>query len=126
MPIYSDVNQYTPTKQALAEDISSIYQSLGNILSTPTNTRLFLPEFGSNLENLLFELMSPETEASIYDSIIIAIQRWEPRVTIDYAQSSVVPVYEEYKYEVRLTFTINGLSDTNFYTYSGTLFQGGR
>lgn len=125
MPLYSDVNQFSPTNQALNYDLQSIYQSITNILATPKNTRLFLPEFGSTIENLLFEPMTEETAASLYDTIIIAIQQWEPRVTIDYARSSVTPDYDNYTYHVFLTFKVNGLSDIDFHTYAGTLFKAG-
>lgn len=126
MALYSDINQYSPTNIALVTDLNSIYQSIGNILSTPKNTRLFRPEFGSSIENLLFEPMDEETVASLYDTIILAIQRWEPRVTLDYSKSNITPDYDKHVYYVELTFTVRGLTDNTFYTYAGTLYQGNR
>lgn len=126
MALYSDINQYSPTSVALVTDLNSIYQSIGNILSTPQNTRLFRPDFGSSIENLLFEPMDEETVASLYDTIILAIQKWEPRVSLDYAKSNITPDYDKHVYYVELTFTVRGLTDNNFYTYAGTLFQGNR
>lgn len=121
MTLYSDINQYSPTQTELVHNLDSIYQSIGNILGTPRNTRLFLPEFGSTLEDLLFEPMDEETVSSLYDAIVLAIQEWEPRVTLDYGKSSITPNYEQHTYSVSLTFTVKGLSDTTFYTYGGTL-----
>lgn len=126
MALYSDINQYSPTNIALVTDLNSIYQSIGNILSTPQNTRLFRPEFGSSIENLLFEPMDEETVSSLYDTIILAIQKWEPRVSLDYAKSNITPDYDKHVYYVELTFTVRGLTDNNFYTYAGTLYQGNR
>lgn len=126
MSIYSDINQFSPTKRSLSNDLDSIMQSISNILATPKNTRLFLPEFGSAIENLLFEPMDEITAASLYDTIIIAIEEWEPRVILDYARSSVTPEYDKHAYHIYLVFRIKGLTDINFYTYTGTLFKGER
>lgn len=119
MPIYSDFNQFTPLKNPLATDLDSIYQSIGNILSTPRGTRLFLPEFGSTIENLLFEPMDSDTESRIVDAIIVAIERWEPRVKINYARTSVTADYDNHIYRIVITFRVLGLEDNRFYSYSG-------
>jgi uncharacterized protein len=126
MAIYSDINQYSPTKTTLVADLDSIYQSIGNILSTPKNTRLFRPDFGASIENLLFEPMDEETVSSLYDTIILAIQQWEPRVILDYSKSGITPDYDKHIYYVNLTFQVRGLTNTTFYKYSGTLIQGDR
>ena len=54
MSIYTDINQYTPTAQVLLTNIESIYQSLNNILTTKPGERVFNPEFGGELDDLLF------------------------------------------------------------------------
>ena len=121
MPIYSDINQVDPTKRSLVYDLDSIYQSIGNILSTRKGTRLFLPEFGSNIEDLLFEPMDDITASKLYDFVIEAIERWEPRVQLDYGRSSVTPNYDKYLYDVTLSFRVLGLEENNYYTFGGVL-----
>lgn len=121
MPIYSDINQASPTQTNFVENLGSIYQSINNILSTRKNTRLFLPEFGSEIENLLFEPMDEQTASLIYDAVVVAIQQWEPRVSLHYGRSYIRPNYDTYTYDVMLTFTVKGLDDQTFYTYGGTL-----
>ena len=123
MAIYSDANQFSPTKIPLSEDLDSIYQSIGNILSTPYNTRLFLPEFGSQLENILFEPMDITTQDQLQDFIIQAIERWEPRVKLVYGKTGVVADYENHTYRVSLTFRVLGLDDNQFFKYVGILNQ---
>jgi len=120
-PLYSDFNQTAPTQDPLVRDLDSIYQSISNILSTRKNTRLFLPEFGSEIEDLLFEPLDELTAKAIYDAVVVAIQRWEPRVTIDYSRSYVTPDYEKYLYNVSLTFSVKGLDSNNFYVFGGIL-----
>lgn len=113
MAIYSDLNEKKITG-TLVTDIQAIYQSIYNILNTIPGERLFLPEFGANLEGLLFELINDLTAFSILNEITNAINRWEPRVSIDYSQSSVIPVPAEFKYDAVIAFRIKGLSNQIF------------
>lgn len=120
MSIYSDLEQTKTQTQTLNEDIKSVYQSISNILNTPITERFFNPEFGSELEDLLFELIDTVTAAKIYRFIIDAIQRWEPRVRLDFGKSSVKANEDLHRYDIILIFIIKGLSDENF-TFSGVL-----
>jgi len=122
--VYSDLNQVDPTDDQQVVDISSIYQSIGNILSTPIGTRLFVPEFGSELEMLLFEPMDDITEAKIYDAVVEAIQRWEPRVLVDYGKTTVEADEDNHTYTITISFIIVGLSDQSF-EYTGELTSEG-
>lgn len=121
MALYSDLNQSTPTVSPLVMGEYSIYQSITNILSTPTYTRLFMPKFGSDLETLLFDPMDDITIAKLYDAIVEAIVRWDDRIIIDYKESNITPNYEENKYEVLLVFKIIGIEEP--YEYKGELIR---
>ena len=122
MAIYSDIEQSNPQAKTLAEDIETVYQSITNILNTPIGERFFNPEFGSNLESILFEPMDSITEAKIFRLVIEAIERWEPRVRIDYGRSSVIANYDAHQYDVSLAFTVIGLDSDNL-IFSGLLIQ---
>lgn len=122
MSIYSDIAQITAKTKTINEDVDTVYQSISNILNTPITERFFNPEFGSELEDILFEPMDKITEAKIYRLIIDAIDRWEPRVTVDYGRSIVVSDVDNHKYDVTLVFSIEGLGTDNFY-FSGVLQQ---
>ena len=110
--VYSDINQSMKTNYVY--DIAAIRQSIINILTTSKNTRLFLAEFGSNLEDMLHELMTEELAFQMYGEIINAIYMWEPRVTLDTGRSRVEPDYENHVYRVYLVFEVNGLGDEKF------------
>lgn len=122
MPIYSDLDQITP-EEILREDVESVYQSIGNIISTPVGTRFFNPEFGSEIENLLFEPIDDITTARLYDALVEAIERWEPRVCVDYGATDVVPYVTDRKYEVTLVFHIVGIESQFDFRYTGTLLM---
>jgi phage baseplate assembly protein W len=119
--MYSDLNQLTPTVSPLVEGLDSIYQSINNILTTVKGSRLFKLDFGSNLEILLFDLMSDITATKIFNEVTTSILKWETRVSIDFIQSYVMPIYVENKYEILIVFNIKGSSEK--YDYKGELLK---
>lgn len=123
MSLYSDLNPYTPTEKPLLEDIESVYASINTILNTPKGSRLFNPEFGSNLEYMLFELADEVTRLQITREVISAIERWDDRVILDYSQTKVVENIDDHTYELTLVFQIKGFEDQIF-EQRGTLKRG--
>ena len=122
--LYSVPEQFDPIdKGFMAYDITAIYQSISNIIGTPRGTRMFLPEFGCNIEQLLFEPMTELTTTLIYDEIVSSIPPWDPRIVIDYGESEVEAIYSENKYNIKIVFEIQGLADQKF-EYLGTLLKG--
>jgi phage baseplate assembly protein W len=119
--IWSDLNEYSPTKVAKVTDVASVYQSIGNILATHKLTRMFEPEFGSEIWNVLWEPMDDISRAKLYDAVVSAIQRWEVRVFLVQSESFVLAFPDEHRYEASLVFTIIGL-DKIQYRYIGTFF----
>ena len=120
MTLYSDLNQYNPTDQPLLTEVEAIYQSLNNIFSTKLGERLFKPEFGSELENHLFDFVDDTTQLSIFSTLVGAIERWEPRVTLDYGSTEILPDPNNNKFDVTVVFSIDGFDDQNF-EYRGSV-----
>jgi phage baseplate assembly protein W len=112
--IYSDLNQYTPTKYSISVDVESIYQSISNILSTPIGTREWEPLFGSAISTVLFELILDETAFLILTLVVSAIERWEPRVRVIQNESTVIADEDNHKYAIDLRFEIIGLDNEKF------------
>jgi hypothetical protein len=120
MPVFSDLNQSTPVTQTLVEDYDSIIQSIKSILTTSRNTRMMLPEFGCDLMDVLFDVLDEASEVLVKNIVIAAINRWEPRVYVDYSQTSVRAVYDEHAYYVIIVFKIRNLGDQAF-SFAGLL-----
>lgn len=59
-----------------------IRSSIRMILATRLGERVMLPEFGSRLYELVFEPMDDALRSLARTFVIEAIQRWEPRVTL--------------------------------------------
>jgi phage baseplate assembly protein W len=119
--IYSDLDNSLTKQRSLVLDMDSIYQSISNILNTTPQERLFLPEFGVNLNDLLFEPIDDITTYRIFDLIIRNITFWEPRVNLLRNQSFVKPDPDNRSYYVKLVFTVKGLADSSIQQYEGTL-----
>lgn len=60
--------------------IEEIAQSILLILHTPKGTVPYLPEFGCDL---LSYMGQPLAEGRIVESIILALERWEPRIAVE-------------------------------------------
>ncbi len=117
--IYSDINEQTITG-VLLEDIASIYQSINNILNTTPGERLFNPEFGLDLASWIFDLMNEANAFAILSEITGAINRWEPRVYVDFGRSTITPNYDQNRYDINIIFLLANITDQSF-EYSGLL-----
>ncbi len=60
-----------------------IEQSLEILLTTSLGERVMLPEYGSNMEDLLFEPVDTSLQTLMIDRIQTAILFYEPRIEID-------------------------------------------
>lgn len=61
----------------------NVRESIRIILLTEPNERLMLPAFGAGLRRYLFEPNTVETHRLIEEDVRNALQRWEPRITLD-------------------------------------------
>jgi phage baseplate assembly protein W len=93
----------------LLKDADAIKRSLRNLMLTGQYERLFQPNMGANLKQLLFEPITPLTQHSIELAIKDTIIAYEPRVKIISLTVNVSP--DENGYSVVLLFAIDQLSD---------------
>jgi phage baseplate assembly protein W len=61
----------------------NVRESIRVILMTEAGERLMREEFGCGLRQYLFEPNTKATRQRIQDSIVNAVTRWEPRVSLD-------------------------------------------
>ncbi|WP_242456641.1 GPW/gp25 family protein [Pantoea agglomerans] len=69
------------TGGALSET-AHIRQSVQDILSTPTGTRVMLPEYGSDLQALVDAPDDRLTQIRAVMATAVALDSWEPRITV--------------------------------------------
>ena len=84
------------------KDAISVKRGITNILLTSMFERLFQPELGSNLKDILFEPIDEITTARIEREVRSAIDAWEKRAEV--LNVFVDPDEEYNRYKVSVTF----------------------
>ena len=95
---------------ATVKDAVSVKRGIKNILLTAPFERLFQPEVGSGIKNLLFEPMTPLTEQRLSDACRDAIEAWEKRASV--IDIAVISDEEYNRYRVAIKFSINNSLET--------------
>ena len=80
------------------ENEKAIGQSIRNILSTDNGERLFRPDLGAGIRQMLFEPMNAFTEAKMQTAIETAIEAQEPRVIVQ--SVNISGDEDNYKYDI--------------------------
>ena len=94
-----------PGDVATVKDAVSVKRGIKNILLTAPFERLFQPEVGSGIKNILFEPMTPLTEQRLSDACADAIEAWEKRASV--IDITVISEEEYNRYRVAIKFNIN-------------------
>jgi phage baseplate assembly protein W len=112
--LYSDPNMIKSTTQPLLINLQSIYQALTTLFNTRKAERLFRPEYGFDIDDILFMLIDETTSIYIKQRVIEAINTWEPRVTLDYNNTLITPYPDDNKYDIVLAFNVKGFEEQLF------------
>lgn len=92
-------------------NIDAIINSLKNILLTMKGSRRMLPEFGSNLQRLVFEPIDEITAREIGEEIIDSVRRWDDRII--FTDILVKPIYDKNEFYISLTFKLQNNREEN-------------
>lgn len=99
-------------------NVKAVMGAIHNIFTWIPGERILLPEFGSRLQMLLYEGITPLTEERITAEIRGIVTEWEPRAQIaEIRNVSTVEDTEDNTIHLEIVFTIPSLSDDQ-YTYS--------
>ena len=105
-------NQTFTTKEQLRSNIK-------NLLQTKKGERLMQPEFGSGLDEILFEQIDDDTKMQIEDTITSTIDKWLPYVNVE---EIVVDINNRLRdtntVNISLSFTSNGNPQLDTVTFN--------
>lgn len=115
-PIYTDIDPlFTRSPKTsdllMVRDDQAIKTSLKNLLSTAFGERLFQPQIGASMRQLLFEPIDSITTMEIRDRILMTIARHEPRVSNIIVDVIAQP--NENSYTVNVEYSIKALGKTD-------------
>ena len=110
---YTDVD-LTLTAKASGDifkktDANAVKQAVKNILMTNRGEKPFLPKYGGNLNNFLFNLSTEFSEFDIEEAVTLAINNYEPRAQVLKVRSNVRP--DNNSIDVEVTFQIVSTSE---------------
>ena len=83
---------------------ASIKQSVKNLVLSRIGERTFQPNIGTEVYNMLFENIMPQTSISLQSTIENVINTYEPRVVLDTVEC--VPDHDNHGYAVSIIFTL--------------------
>lgn len=102
----------TPSKDIRVDnDIEAIKNSVRNILTTKKGEKILAPEFGSSLEQYLFEPVTEVYGRLIGQEILNDIENFEPRIRVE--KIKVVPQPDENQYQILLVYSFLDITKEN-------------
>jgi|LauGreDrversion4_2_1035121.scaffolds.fasta_scaffold10117_2 phage baseplate assembly protein W len=99
--------------------IEQLSSNIKNLLLTKRGERLMHPDFGSGLQEILFEPETDEIETKIEEAIIGSMGKWLPYVNIEQIDIDTSDSLKDANtVNVSLTFSIAGASELNTVTFN--------
>ena len=89
------------------KNATAIARSLRNLVLTTPGERFFNDELGSQVNNLLFEVVDDVTALSIKNEIENVIENYEPRVKL--LGVNVLADIDSYSIDVKISYRIIGI-----------------
>ncbi len=86
---------------------NAIARSVRNIVLTTPGEKIFDPDFGSNIGEILFENIDEITAVSIKEEVQNSIENYEPRVEL--IDVDVRPNYDMNQFDVIISYRIVGI-----------------
>ena len=86
---------------------NAIARSVRNIIFTVPGEKVFDPDFGTDINASLFELLDETSATVIKDQIKYSLETYEPRILL--LDVIVVPDFEDNGYDVEISYSIIGV-----------------
>jgi len=104
-------------------DIDAIINSITNIFNTFQGSRRMVPSFAMPVHNLLFEQLDAITMSSLEDMLLMAIERWEDRIYVNYLKA--IADHDNNRIDIKLEFRLrHDVEDKVFNINQNLVMQG--
>jgi phage baseplate assembly protein W len=100
--IGSGLNSVESTDILVDNDILAIKNSIRNIFNTKKGEKILAPEFGSSLEQYLFEPITEIYGRIIAEDILNSIEKFEPRIEVQ--KINVITKPDENMYDIGVSY----------------------
>jgi phage baseplate assembly protein W len=101
------------------QTIDQVKSNIKNLLLTKRGERVMQPEFGSGLQEVLFEFNDDDLSEKIETTITTAIERWIPSVSIEsILVESTDNLKDSNQVNISLTFRVNGNQNVQNVTFN--------
>jgi phage baseplate assembly protein W len=91
------------------KDEAAIKQAIINLLLTNRGERMFAPQIGSSLSELLFEMLDYATASLVNTEVENTLTVYEPRIKI--LSLATTPNFDDNGFDVELVFEVIGRDD---------------
>jgi phage baseplate assembly protein W len=85
-------------------DENDISRTIRNLILTNRGERLFQPDIGSNVNRILFEPMTPQTEVKLSEYITSTIENFEPRASL--IAVNIIGDYDLNTYSINIVYNL--------------------
>lgn len=109
-------------KTLLSDEIESINQSIGLILSTSRGELFGDPTFGSRLKEMLFDFTGPSFSREIQQTIYEELSAQEPRIIV--RPESISITYEKTTVTIHITYELKYTDITSEFSYITQIQEG--
>lgn len=115
--------QYPTNGSTLFEPTYDLFEqaktNLRNLLLTRKGERILQPDFGTGLDELLFEPMDNEFEKNIQNAVIESVSYWLPYITIEEIEIDMSDeMKDRHTANMIITFRVGESIDTNQITFT--------
>ncbi|MGD1845732.1 MAG: GPW/gp25 family protein [Salibacteraceae bacterium] len=106
----------------MVSDLDDIVQSIQIILGTAPGERVMQPNFGSNMERLLFEPLDNSLRAYMSDLVTDTLLFHEPRINLNSVELTALPL--EGRVDISIDFTVRSTNKRSNIVYPFYLNEG--
>ena len=99
----------------LRSEAQKVRESIWLILRTELGERVYRPDFGSRLSELMFAPMNTDTLLQIRLYVREALEKWEPRILLDRVITDADPVRG--RVDIIITYRLKNYLDIHNFVY---------